>query len=282
MGNKPLLAQTCYIRNYTRNPSHALTRKFVGVVSNINNYLAKFPPKYDFVQKLSDDALLDPLSEHFPKSSRTLLTEHGHKMGNGTINRFINLCKRLEVVEIIEVEKIYQHIIEVNNSDSLYDISNHMLRKKDQNKSKMFAKRKSKRKSNFYSDRHGQNNIHDTVYCNVLKAEFNGTYSKNTNHKERSNKNKHSRQRKQRKFHLLQKENVEQRKRYKKKITSLKNKSKNRKTESSNSSEDEIKNGKVQILEPPDDEFNDSEPSLDIISSSRLSNSDNKREKGCR
>ena len=29
MGNEPLLAQTCYIRNYTRKARHALTQKYI-------------------------------------------------------------------------------------------------------------------------------------------------------------------------------------------------------------------------------------------------------------
>ena len=69
----PFLAQTCYIHNYKRKRSHTLTRKYVGAVRNINNYLTEFPPNYEFGPKLIYAALLDPLLARFPKRSRTLL-----------------------------------------------------------------------------------------------------------------------------------------------------------------------------------------------------------------
>ena len=61
-------------------PSHVLTRKYMGAVININNYHTDFTPNYNVVKKLIDAAILDPLSAHLPKSSRTLLTEHGYNM----------------------------------------------------------------------------------------------------------------------------------------------------------------------------------------------------------
>ena len=106
MGNEPLLAQTCYICNYMRNLIHATAWKYVAATRNINNYLTKFPPNYESGQKVSAAALLDPLSAHLPKRSRTLLTEHRYNPGNGTIGRFINLCERAESAESIEVDKI--------------------------------------------------------------------------------------------------------------------------------------------------------------------------------
>ena len=60
--------------------SHVLTRKYVGAVININNYLTDFPPNYNVVQKLIDANILDPLFAKFPKRSRNLLTEHGYNL----------------------------------------------------------------------------------------------------------------------------------------------------------------------------------------------------------
>ena len=83
------------------------------------------------------------------------------------------MCKRAEVAESIEVKKRDGQIIEVDTSDSSYDRINHRSRKKEGTKSKRTAKKKSKMKVNFYCDRHGRNDSHDTVDCKCLKAELN-------------------------------------------------------------------------------------------------------------
>ena len=275
MGNNPLLSQTCYIRNYRRKLSHASTRKYVGVVRDINNYPTKFSPNYELGKKLSDAALLNPLSARSPKSSRNFLKEHSYNPENGDIDCFIDLCKCTEVSESAEVEKRAQHNIEVNNPDGSSDGNNLRQRKKVRNNSKRKSYRKSKRKSDFYCNRHGQNNSHDTVYCKVLKAELNVTSWKNPNQGEYSNKNKVYWQKKQCEVHMLQQDNFEHREKCQKKIAYLKKKSKNRGSESSNSSEDDIKNGKFLIVEPPDNKSSNYESSADNISSSRFSSSDN-------
>ena len=102
----------------------------------------------------------------------------------------------------------------------------------------MTAKRKYNSNSDFYCDHYGQNDSHDTVDCILLKADLNGTSWKNPKHKEHSNYNKVYWHNKQHEVNLLQKENFEERKKYKNKIFYLKNKSKNFETESSHSSKD--------------------------------------------
>ena len=164
------------------------TWKCVGAIHNINNYLTKFPHNYDVGEKLSDAALLDPLSTWFLKRSRTLLTEHDQTPEIGTINHFIELCKCAGVAESIKFERRAWQIIEVDNFGSFSDVSNCRSKKKDRKKSKRATNRKSSRKSDFYCDLHVQNDSHDTVNCNFLKAEPNGTSWKNPKHEECSNK----------------------------------------------------------------------------------------------
>ena len=122
--------QTCYIRNYMRKPSHALTCKCVGAIFNINNYFTEFPTNYEVGQKLNGAALINPLLARLTKSPRNLLTEHGYNPENGTINRFTKLCERAEVAESIGVDKRTRQIIEGDNYKILSNGSNCRSRKK--------------------------------------------------------------------------------------------------------------------------------------------------------
>ncbi len=152
---KALVTQLRHMRRFLRKPYAMSVRDYVARVVEINSYLTEFPPVNATTPSavLGEAELLDILEFGIPLTWQKTMVLHGFDPSEGTIKQFTEFCERLERTggEIHE-EKI-------------------PLKKKFEKRQGEKNEFSKGRKTRHYCLLHGQNNSHSTDNCIKLKKE---------------------------------------------------------------------------------------------------------------
>jgi hypothetical protein len=96
---RALRIQKRYMRRYMRKPREMKMRHFRSRVVEMNNYLARFPAKFNESQKLDDEELMDLLEFAIPNGWQREMVLQGFDASKASIQELVEFCERLEFYE---------------------------------------------------------------------------------------------------------------------------------------------------------------------------------------
>ena len=154
-----LYKQKRYLRDKTIKTRRLTTRQYVGLVRDLNSRMAQLPPLFEDSQMLDESELVDSLANKAPITHKAMLISKGFNPETANIETFVEHCERAETTNDIAGTKFAA-------SDEDSD-----PRKKKRTKSKDdHGKKRKKRPNKMYLSLHGDNTIHTSWECNVLKS----------------------------------------------------------------------------------------------------------------
>ena len=175
------------------NPYKLTTRKYVGLVRDLNSRMAQLPPLFEDSQKLDESELVDSLTNKAPSTHKAMLIAQGFNPDTADLETFLEHCERAETTD-----DIYGAKFAASDTDS-------ETRKKKRLKSKdEHGKKRQKCSSKMYCSLHGDNTSQTSRECNVLKSKG----------KEKPKFSKKDYKKKAREVNLLEKQASHQRAKY--------------------------------------------------------------------
>jgi hypothetical protein len=163
-----LRQQHRYMRLHMKKPRTVSTRQYVGAVASLNETLTKMPPDFNDDQKLPDKDILDIMASKAPQSHKDLLTEHGFIAQTSTIDKFVELCERIETKE---AKRRPTYESDYEDSD----------KERQTKKAKQKPKARERTRTEFFCKEHGANHSHNSKDCKVLNDPNRDTYKKKPN-----------------------------------------------------------------------------------------------------
>ena len=190
---KVLSAHQQYLRHHVRKPLGASTRSFASAVETVNDYSTAMPPNYDEAQKVPEAELKEIIAAKLPRQQRTLLAQQGIDPRTTELATIIETAERAEDEYLVE-----------DSSDSEGDGS-----------PRYSWKNRQSANYDYYCDRHGPNNTHDTRDCKFLNDPRNFTSEKKDKKKKHRKRERDEKgykdykakyQKKRQEFHMLEQE----------------------------------------------------------------------------
>ena len=131
------------------------TRKYVGLVRDLNSRMAQLPPLFEYSQMLDKSEWFDSLANKAPRTHNAMLIAQGFNPVSSDLETFVDHCERTETTDDIARAKFADF-----DEDS-------EPRKKKRTKSKdEHGKKRKKRSTKLYCSLHGENTSHTSRECN--------------------------------------------------------------------------------------------------------------------
>jgi hypothetical protein len=157
-----------------RKPKEVSARQHVGAVETSNNTLDKLPPAFEALQKVSKRDMMDILASKARKRHKELMTDHGFDPQTAATTEFVEICKRAETEEALQIRDKKSHGSDHDSSED----KDHCP-KKSRKKAKT-SSCKSRERSKHCCEKHGLNPTHDSSTCKVLLNKKDGWKKKDT------------------------------------------------------------------------------------------------------
>jgi hypothetical protein len=103
-----LRTQTQFMTQGMRKPRDMRMRAYRNRMMEINNYLARFPPAFDALQKKTEGELVDILHAGTPRKWQGDMVHLGFDLITATSQNLLEFCERMEFMEDIIEEKNYE------------------------------------------------------------------------------------------------------------------------------------------------------------------------------
>ena len=158
-----LSKQKCYIRYKIEKPRKLTKRQYVGLVFDLNSRMAQMPPLFDENQQQDESELVDSLANKAPVIHKAVLISQVCNPETGVLKTFVEHCKRVKTTDNIAVAKFPA-------SDKYSDTKSHKKRSKKFKEREENGKKHRKKNSSLYFYLHGENKIHTSEECTILKA----------------------------------------------------------------------------------------------------------------
>ena len=157
--NECLSKQKRYLRYKMTKPCKLTTRQYVGLVCDLNSRMAQMPPLFEYSQKLDESELVDSLTKKASRTHKAMLIAQGFNPESADQETFVEHCERAETTDDIAGVKFA-----ASDKDS-EPRNKKRVKSKDEH-----GKKKQKLSSKLYCSLHGENTIHTSRECNVLKS----------------------------------------------------------------------------------------------------------------
>ena len=132
-------------------PRKLTTRKYVGLVRNLNSRMAHFPPLFDESQVLEESELVDFLANKAPNSHKAMLISQGFNPETSSLETFVEHCERAETTDATASAKFVAS-----------DEENEPRSKKRSKYKSDRGKKRLKRSTKMHCSHHGENTSHTT------------------------------------------------------------------------------------------------------------------------
>jgi hypothetical protein len=160
---KSLVMQKRWMRRFLRKPMEIKTREFIGRLTELNDYLSKFPENFNNDQKLPADEIMDIAEFGIPATWQRTMVLQGFDPVEHDPQAFVEFCERIEFAEGQN-----DHNKEKNSRSDSKSAKDEIARAKT---SARGTKRKNPPEPQYYCHLHGQNSTHDSNHCKNLKQQ---------------------------------------------------------------------------------------------------------------